>query len=220
MVQSKPPNTHSKMRKLVVVSCLAMVIVLFARPSVASDCWKVVIPVGKKSADGKADLFSGQIVAVESNKDSALLKARQEARALEDKDGTNISGTPDIYQVSCEGDPSKTKSPSAARSFIEQAVEKGLCVLAIGRGFEPKSIILAVVVKEGTMKVMDAYDRDRGDVKAFLEKVGVEVSPDKLKEWLNDPANSFERSDLGKAANTAKEDFNRSDLSKATGIKF
>jgi len=212
--------------KMVFVTSVAMLCLSVTPIANADQCWKTVVQGGTKSGDGAADLYTHNYANIDVDKTKSILSAKSACRLFEDTNpAQNICGTPDSYPVTCGPTAETATSPNPMRAFVEKSIRDLANVLVVGSGFNPQAVIVKVIVDNGVVVVLDAYDKDRGDVKEFLSKVGKEINPGKLDEWLKNPANSLERSDIGKAGKqaekevqNAKENWNRSDLGKL--IKF
>jgi hypothetical protein len=201
----------------------ASVLVGVSSQAFAADCWETSVPGGSAAQGGdRATLYSTEFRVKDPDKTQSIIQTKQKCDVWKNEDLASRSCSDSASGVvACEAQQAaEMKDASPARQFAEQAITAGLTILVVGTGFDPSSIVAAVGIQGGTMVLLDAYDRDRGDAKRFLEKAGGEVSQEKLDEWKSDPANSFKRSDPGQAAEQAKDTFNRGDISKACGCKF
>lgn len=175
--------------------------------------------------DAKAALYDIEFINKHRSRSESVRMSKIECNSwmIEDIEKRVCSDSSTVERA-CDQSVDKQQEPTSARIFAENTVRAGLTLLIIGTGFDPTNIFAAVLVDQATVKVLDAYDRDRGDVKKFAEKIGQELSEEKFNEWVNNPAESFGRSDLGRASQGLADSVNRSDVGKVLnqlgGIKF
>lgn len=175
-----------------------------AHYSVASaECWRATA-VGNIDSQTEGQIYNILFQNDNSDETAARTSVVDQCDAWRMADKLNRGCTaPDSYQLSC-GAPEKAESQSKSpvRQWAENVLHAGAVVVAFKGGLSPEAIAVAASIDASGMKIIDWYDKDRGDVKAFIDqtgaKVGDEIGPEKIKGWVANPADSYDRGDAKK----------------------